>query len=146
EDPTRATPSAAGDRAARPAIAVSAFYGRTFVGRDAELGEAQQAFDAAASGYGALLMVVGEPGIGKTALTEQLASYVAAKGGRALVGHSYEEGSHSLPYLAFVEALRPYVLSRESDGLRAELGAGAGDVARIVPEIREQLTDIEPHS
>ena len=77
------------------------------------------AFDAAASGYGALLMVVGEPGIGKTALTEHLASYVAAKGGRALVGHSYEEGSHSLPYLSFVEALRPYVLSRESDGLRA---------------------------
>ena len=70
-DPARATPPAAGERAARPAIAVtpSAFYGRTFVGRDAELGQAQQAFDAAASGQGALLMVVGEPGIGKTALS-----------------------------------------------------------------------------
>ena len=52
-------------------------------------------------------MVVGEPGIGKTALCEQLATYVALRGGKALVGHCYEEGSLSLPYLAFVEAMRP---------------------------------------
>ncbi len=32
--------------------------------------------------------------------------------GRTLVGHCYEEGSLSLPYLAFVEALRTYVLAR----------------------------------
>ena len=44
-------------------------------------------------------MVVGEPGIGKTALCEQLATYVALRGGKALVGHCYEEGSLSLPYL-----------------------------------------------
>ena len=30
-----------------------------------------------------------------------------------LVGHRYEEGSLSLPYLAFIEALRSYVLARE---------------------------------
>ena len=35
-------------------------------------------------------MVVGEPGIGKTALCEQLAIYVAVRGGRTLVGHCYE--------------------------------------------------------
>jgi hypothetical protein len=39
-------------------------------------------------------------------LCEQLAAYLAQRGGRALWGHSYEEGSLSLPYLAFVEALR----------------------------------------
>ena len=63
-------------------------------------------------------MVVGEPGIGKTALCEQLATYVAMRGGKALVGHCYEEGSLSLPYLAFVEAMRSYVLARDPDGLR----------------------------
>jgi predicted ATPase len=74
------------------------------------------------SGQGALMMVLGEPGIGKTALCEQLATYVTLRGGRALVGHCYEEGSLSLPYLAFVEALRSYVLSREVKELREELG------------------------
>ena len=85
------------------------------------------------------MMVMGEPGIGKTALCEQLSTYVTLRGGRTLVGHCYEEGSLSLPYLAFVEAMRSYVLSREVKNLREELGTGAADVARIVSEIRERL-------
>ncbi|MGD0795998.1 MAG: protein kinase, partial [Dehalococcoidales bacterium] len=114
-------------------------YRRVFVGREPELKQLQSAFDGAMSGQGALMMVMGEPGIGKTALTEQLATYVTLRGGRTLVGHCYEEGSLSLPYLAFVEALRSYVLSREVKDLREELGTGAADVARIVSEIRERL-------
>src|SRR6185436_16885768 len=51
-------------------------YRRTFIGREAELKQVQSAFDAALSGQGGLVMVVGEPGIGKTALCEQLATYV----------------------------------------------------------------------
>ena len=84
-------------------------------------------------------MVVGEPGIGKTSLCEQLATYVTVRGGKALVGHCYEEGSLSLPYLPFVEAMRSYVLAREPDGLRADLGNGAAEVARLISEIRDRL-------
>jgi tetratricopeptide (TPR) repeat protein len=82
---------------------------------------------------------VGEPGIGKTAICEQLATYVSLRGGRTLVGHCYEEGSLSLPYLAFVEAMRSYVLARDPDGLRSDLGSGAADVARIVSEVRDRV-------
>jgi predicted ATPase len=84
-------------------------------------------------------LLQGEPGIGKTALCEQLATYVTLRGGRTLVGHCYEEGSLSLPYLAFVEAIRSYVLTREVKDLQEELGTGASDVARIISEIREKL-------
>jgi len=124
---------------AAPTLAESPLYRRVFVGREAELRQLQSAFDGAVSGNGALLMVVGEPGIGKTALCEQLSTYAALRGGRALVGHCYEEGSLSLPYLAFVEAMRSYAITREVDDLRKELGTGAADVARIVSEIREKL-------
>jgi len=110
-----------------------------FVGREAELRQLQSAFDGAMSGQGSLMMVVGEPGIGKTALCEQLSTYVTLRGGRTLVGHCYEEGSLSLPYLAFVEAMRSYVLTREAKDLRKELGTGAADVARIVSEVGERL-------
>ena len=99
-------------------------YRRVFVGREAELRQLQSAFDGAMSGRGSLTMVVGEPGIGKTSLCEQLSTYVTLRGGRTLVGHCYEEGSLSLPYLAFVEALRSYVLSRETADLQKELGTG----------------------
>jgi len=114
-------------------------YRRVFVGREAQLKQLQTAFNNAMSGQGTLMMVMGEPGIGKTALCEQLATYITLRGGRTLVGHCYEEGSLSLPYLAFVEALRSYVLSRDVKDLREELGTGAADVARIVSEIRERL-------
>jgi hypothetical protein len=122
-----------------PTLAENPLYRRVFVGRDAELKQLQSAFNSAVSGQGALMMVVGEPGIGKTALCEQMSTYVTLRGGRTLVGHCYEEGSLSLPYLAFVEALRSYALSREVKELREELGTGAADVARIVSEIRQRL-------
>ena len=110
-----------------------------FVGREAELRKLRNAFDNAASGVGSLAMVVGEPGIGKTTLCQQLAAHAEQQGGIALLGHCYEEGSLSLPYLAFVEAMRFYVLARQNDDLKAELGPAAADVARIVPEIPERL-------
>jgi tetratricopeptide (TPR) repeat protein len=114
-------------------------YRRTFVGRENETRQLQRAYDAAVSGQGGLVMVVGEPGIGKTALCEQLATYVQLRGGKTLVGHCYEEGSLSLPYLAFVEAMRSYVLARDPDALRSELGTGAAEVARIVSEVRDRV-------
>jgi tetratricopeptide (TPR) repeat protein len=127
----------------RPTLTENPLYRRVFVGRESELKQLQAAFDGAVSGQGALWMVLGEPGIGKTALCEQLATYVTLRGGKTLVGHCYEEGSLSLPYLAFVEAMRSYVLDRPADDLRKDLGSGATDVARIVSEIREKL-HVEP--
>ncbi|MCH8206858.1 MAG: protein kinase [Chloroflexi bacterium] len=120
-------------------------YRRTFVGREAELKELHTAFDRAMSGDGSLVLVVGEPGIGKTALCEQLGTYVTLRGGKTLMGRSYEEGSLSVPYLPFVEALRAYVSERDVDDLRRELGPNAGDVGRLVTEVRERL-DVEPSS
>jgi len=136
EDQGEGETRAAADAQAAPA---NPMYRRVFVGREAELRQLQAAYDAALSGEGSLAMVVGEPGIGKTSLCEQLATYAGLRGGRALVGHCYEEGSLSLPYLPFVEAMRSYVLARDPDGLRQDLGSGAGDVARLVSEIRDRL-------
>ncbi len=126
-----------------PKTVANPIYRRVFVGREPELKQLQSVFDSAISGKGALAVVVGEPGIGKTSLCEQLAAYVTLRGGKTLFGQCYEKGSLSLPYLAFVEALRSYVLNRPPDDLRKEMGAGAGDVARIIPEVRERL-NIDP--
>jgi hypothetical protein len=118
---------------------ISPIYRRAFVGRERELKQLKDAFDNACSGNGSLAMVIGEPGIGKTALCEKLKTYVGIRGGQTLVGHCYEEGSLSFPYLAFVEAMRSYVLERDPDDLREVLGTGATHVGRIVSEIRDRL-------
>lgn len=128
-----------------PTVGENPVYRRTFVGRERELKQAQALFDAVLSGQGGLLMIVGEAGIGKTAVCEQLATYAAVRGGRTLVGHCYEEGSHSLPYLPFIEAMRSYVISREPDDLRRDLGSGAAEVARIVSDV-SQVISIAPAS
>ena len=67
------------------------------------------------------------------------------RGGQTLVGHCYEEGSLSLPYLPFVEAMRSYTLSHDADELVRQLGSGAGELARIVSEVRDKIPiDLPP--
>ena len=122
---------------AQPTLNPSGLYRQTFVGRDAEVRQLQAIFDGVAVGQAALVAVLGEPGIGKTSLCEQLAVYATERAARTLVGHCYEAGSLSLPYLPFVEALRSYVLDRDVESLMAELAAGSADVARLVPELRD---------
>ncbi len=140
--PPPSTPAEPGE-----ASAANPLYRRTFIAREQELRQLEGAFDAALSGAGGLTMVVGEPGIGKTALCEQLATYVAMRGGRTLLGHCYEEGSLSLPYLPFIEAMRGYVLDRDPDGLKQDLGSGAAEVARIVSEVRDRIqVELRPSS
>jgi DNA-binding CsgD family transcriptional regulator len=136
-DPTTMTVPENSDRGLDP------LYRRTFVGRSAERNQLATAFDAAMAGTGRLAMVVGEPGIGKTALCEQLAAYVRQQGGQALIGYCYEAGMRTLPYLPFVEALRGYVVERDISALARELGGGAGDVARLIPELGDRL-QLEP--
>jgi predicted ATPase len=84
-------------------------------------------------------MLVGEPGIGKTALSDQLCRFVSAAGGKSLVGHCYEEGSFRPPYQPFVEVFATYLHRLDSEGLHALLGSSAADLARIVPTLRERL-------
>jgi len=108
-----------------------------FVGRDGEMEQLRDAFHAAVAGRGRTGMVVGEPGIGKTALCERFAALVSEEGGLPLVGHCFEEGSLSLPYLPFLEVLRAYMRTTNPANLRRDLGSAASDLARLLPELCE---------
>jgi len=112
-----------------------------FVGRDAELGELVAALDGAFAGRGRLFLLVGEPGIGKSRLAQELAAQAAARGARVLVGRCWEAGG-APAYWPWVESLRSYVCERESEALRDELGAGATEIAEIMPEVRRAFPDL----
>ncbi len=114
---------------------------RRLVGRGSELAQLTGAFDEAVSGRGRLLMLVGEPGIGKTRLAEELAVYAGVRGAAVCWGHCYE-GELAMPYLPFVEAFRTYVRERPDEELRAELSGGAPEVATLVSELRERFSDL----
>jgi eukaryotic-like serine/threonine-protein kinase len=66
--------------------------GRPFVGRVRELRELRAALEEAAARQGCLLLVSGEPGIGKSRLMEELTRQLAEQGWRVLVGRCWEHG------------------------------------------------------
>jgi tetratricopeptide (TPR) repeat protein len=79
-----------------------------FVGRDAETTQIHAAMDRARSGRGQVVALVGEPGVGKSRLTWEIAQ--SARGGGWLV---LETGSVSAelapPYLPLANLLREYL-------------------------------------
>jgi DNA-binding CsgD family transcriptional regulator len=95
------------------------------------------------TGQAGIVLVAGEPGIGKTRLLLELGSRAVDAGWVVLTGRAYDtEGMP--PYLPFIEALRDYVRACPADALRAQLGDGAADVALIVPDINHRLPGLRP--
>jgi DNA-binding winged helix-turn-helix (wHTH) protein len=117
-------------------------WGR-FIGRAEEMAALRAAIDAALGGQASLVMVAGEPGIGKTRLAEEAGAYARLRGAQVLVGRCYE-GESALPYSSFVEVIREYVSTRPDDALRTEMGDGVSDIAKLVPEIRKRIPELPP--
>ena len=112
-----------------------------FVGRAAEVEALLGAFDAVAAGSGRMVLVVGEPGIGKTRTIDELASTARNRGARVLVGRCYE-GEGAPAFWPWVQILRAALGDRAPDETRADLAQAAPDVAQLVPELRDALPEI----
>jgi class 3 adenylate cyclase/tetratricopeptide (TPR) repeat protein len=137
----RLAPAPPVKEAPRARAGTGRFSGAVFIGREAEMERLRAGVDAVLGGQGRLVMLVGEPGIGKTRLSEEIGVYARLRGLQVLRGNCHETEA-GLPYLPFVEALRDYVLGKPEDELRSELGEGASDVAKLVSEIRQRLPDL----
>ena len=110
----------------------------TLVGRERELGLARTAVDEAGGGRGNMLLLVGEPGIGKTRVAEELATYARVRGARVIWGRCHE-GERAPSFWPWVEAIREYVRDADPVGLRWQLGARGPELAKLVDEIAELL-------
>ena len=76
-----------------------------FVGRERELAELTSALDDVLLGQGRLVMLVGEPGIGKTRTAQELAARAEPRGARVLWGWCYE-GEGAPPYWPWLQPIR----------------------------------------
>ncbi|MCA1840012.1 MAG: AAA family ATPase [Actinobacteria bacterium] len=112
-----------------------------FVGRESEMNELKHLLDEAISGRSHLVMIVGEPGIGKTRTSEELATYARLKGAQVLVGRCYE-GEGAPAYWPWIQIIRSYVNELSSETVASEMGSGAPDIAAIVSEVRQKLPDL----
>src|SRR5581483_6281343 len=127
----------ASDRGSRDARAVA----RPFVGREREMDIAAATLRRAAAGQGAIVLVAGEAGIGKSRMAHEVAALAPGHGMRVLLGRCYE-GPGAPAFWPWVQILRAYAGLREPATFGDDLGTAASDVARMTPEIREFLPDL----
>ena len=99
------------------------------------------ALEDALDGRGRLVLVVGEPGIGKSRLADELMAQATRTGTRVLVGPLLG-GRRRSRVLAVGAGPARLRAETEPEALRAQLGAGAGDLAQLLPELRDLFPDL----
>ena len=111
------------------------------VGREKELELGKAAWQQALTGSSQMLLVSGEPGIGKTRYVHELIAYATLSGGRCLVGECFSEGG--APY----EPLAPMIRESLGEGTkkRPDLpGYVLSDLVKITPGLDWLQVDIPP--
>ena len=130
------------------------------VGREAALVTLARVLDAVAAGGPGFLAVVGEPGIGKTSLTERLRTMAAERDWLVLAGRA-AEFERELPFGVLVDALDEHLgtldqrrIERIGGERLAELaaifpaleGPGVGDGALLAERYRAHRASASPSS
>ncbi len=112
-----------------------------FVGRTAERARIVELIEATREGSGALLLIAGEAGVGKSRLTEVAAAEARQRGLLPLVGHC-SEAERAQPYLPLLEQIEEAARAMSPEALREALGENAPEVAKLMPELRQRYPDI----
>jgi predicted ATPase/DNA-binding CsgD family transcriptional regulator len=107
-------------------------------GRQDELRQLWDLFEASTTGHTRVVFVSGEPGIGKSRLLQELAVRAAQSGALVLRGGASEDEGMP-PYLPFLEALGTYIRATPLERLREQAGSMAPVLATILPELRVVL-------
>ena len=112
------------------------------LGRESELRTVLKSLEEARSGRGGLVLIGGEPGIGKTRLADEAAALARDQGVTVLWGKCWEAGG-APAYWPWVQAMRSYVRGIDVARLREEMGHGAGDIVHVLPEIEESFAGLQ---
>jgi class 3 adenylate cyclase/tetratricopeptide (TPR) repeat protein len=112
-----------------------------FVGRERILGQLEAALEDAFAARGRIVLLGGEPGIGKSYTAEALANTARARGALVCSGWGYED-EEAPPYWPWIQILRSALKIPDPKALPELLGAGATDIAQILPTPREGLPSL----
>ncbi len=112
------------------------------VGRERELAQARTLWKKVVFSEGQMLLISGEPGVGKSRLVQELVTQVQVSGGQALVGVCYAEGG--APYAPFAQVLRRAFHS----GFCDDLGLSdfvLADLLTLAPALRRRFPEVAPN-
>ena len=113
------------------------------IGRERELGELRADLDAALDGSGRVVLLGGEPGIGKTRLVSALTDDAAARDVPVWWGRGWEDGS-APAFWTWNSALRRWMDQVGDDVVAAAAGPWRDDLAHVFPVLRDRMPDLPP--
>ena len=114
-----------------------------YFGRVDEMSRLLGHLEAASAGQGGVILLAGEPGIGKTHALHELIALARSRAAVVLVGRCVE-GAWVPPYRAFAEAIAGYGETVDPGRLRADLGPGGPSLVRIASRLSQLLPDLSP--
>ncbi|HEY8728572.1 MAG TPA: AAA family ATPase, partial [Acidothermaceae bacterium] len=107
-------------------------------GREPEVARLSSAWTSAAAGDPALVLLVGEAGIGKTRLAAEVAAIAEATGGAVLQARCYE-AERGLFLQPVIEALTPALSNLATAELRRIAGDAAPTLTALIPALEPLL-------
>jgi DNA-binding winged helix-turn-helix (wHTH) protein/tetratricopeptide (TPR) repeat protein len=132
----------AANAAPEPAAAATVpVLGSPFVGRSAAMQSLRAGLEAALAGSGRLLLLVGEPGIGKTRTTDEFAAEARQRGAAVHTARCHE-GTGAPAFWPWIRLLRACVEGADPSAVAADMGAGAAEIVDLAPELRERLGEV----
>jgi signal transduction histidine kinase len=139
----RADPATGSARVGQHDVPLRLLPPSRLIGREAEVATLAEAFEDALAGRCRAVLVGGAPGVGKTALVEELRPFVTRGGGRFVTGKfdQYRRDVESSAVYQGFRALGRLLLAEPEDQLagirdrlRTALGSNAGLMAAVIPE------------
>lgn len=105
-----------------------------FVGRTTEMDWLRTTLLAACAGQGSIVLLAGEPGIGKTRIAEEIGRQATEAHAQVLWGRCYE-GTSTPAFWPWVQILRAYLRTQNATGLLPDLQSDIANLSRLVPEL-----------
>ena len=112
-----------------------------FIGRAEERGQLRASLERLQRSEGSVLLVGGEPGVGKTRLVEEMLAEAEARDFRTLTGRCYEMDAPP-PFLPFIELLEQAMKEVDAETFRLALGDVAGEIAKVLPQLAQLFDDL----
>jgi tetratricopeptide (TPR) repeat protein len=109
--------------------------GSAFVGRAHERHQLGGALADASKHGGRVILLSGEPGVGKTRLAQELADQASAEGARVLWARGSEAGT-AIPYWPWIQLLRGAIQAESTGTARLQANPELDRLVALLPEIQ----------
>jgi DNA-binding SARP family transcriptional activator len=103
------------------------------LGRDAEIETLEEILDGMFSGRGALVLLAGEAGVGKTTVGEEIANRARRRGATVLIGAGHEQEGR-IAYGPFVEAFERFARESPATVVPPSLGGMGSGIIDLQPD------------